>query len=183
MFRLTFLDTRFTRKASLVNWSLAKFGNLYVRVSSIKAIQFLSRTSSNETSTKSAIALDKQSDLSPTDISNSRVDFSSDGSSRTRRVITTRQHFQAASPPPLSIFTNTRFFHSFSPTDFSSSRIDLSSDCSSWTRWVVPTRQLFQAAWPPPLSSKNIFLLLPVYFRKHRDPTSAWRVVLTKKST
>ena len=37
-----------------------------------------------------------------TDISISQVDFSSDGSSRTRRVITTRQHFQAASPPPLS---------------------------------------------------------------------------------
>ena len=31
---------------------------------------------------------------SPPDISNSRVDFSNDGSSRTRRVLTARHHFQ-----------------------------------------------------------------------------------------
>jgi len=39
--------------------------------------------------------------LSPTDISISRVDFSSDGPSRTRRVVTSRQHFQVSSLPPL----------------------------------------------------------------------------------
>ena len=72
------------------------------------------------------------------------ADFSSDGSSRTRRVVTSRQHFQAASPPPLSSHMYD-FFLSLSPTDISISRVEFSSDAKSRTRRVVTTRQHFQA--------------------------------------
>ena len=48
----------------------------------------------------------------PTDIAMSRVDFSSDGSSRTRRVVTIRQHFQVSSLPPLSSKTNSCYLTS-----------------------------------------------------------------------
>ena len=91
------------------------------------------------------------------DISKSRVDFSSDDSSRTRRVVTARQHFQAASPPPLS--SHSRFFLSLSPPGIYKSRVDFSSDDLSQTRRVVTTRQHFQAASPPPLSSHTRFFL------------------------
>ena len=113
-FTLYFFNERFTRKASLVNWSIVKFGT--------------------------------------TDISNSRVDFSSDGSSRTRRVVTTCQHFKAVSPPALSSQMH-NFFLSLSPTDIFNSRVDFSSDGSSRSRRVVTTHQHFQAASPPPLCS------------------------------
>ena len=80
-----------------------------------------------------------------------------DGSSRTRRVVTTRQHFQLASPPPVS--SHTRFFLSLSPPDISNSRVDFLSDDSSRTRRVVTTRQHFQPVSPPPLSSHTRFFL------------------------
>ena len=49
---------------------------------------------------------------------------SNDSSLRSRRVVTTRQHFQPASPPK--------------------SRVDFSHDGSSWTRRVVTNRHHFQ---------------------------------------
>ena len=70
----------------------------------------------------------------------------------------TRQHFQPASPPPLSS-QHTRFFLSLSPPDISNSRVDFSSHDSSRTRRVVTTRQHFQPASPPPLSSHTRFFL------------------------
>ena len=95
--------------------------------------------------------------LPPPDISNSRVDFSGDDSSRTRRVVTTRQHFQPSSAPPLS--SHTRFFLSLPPPDISNSRVDFSGDDSSRTRRVVTTRQHFQPASAPLLSSHTRFFL------------------------
>lgn len=46
-----------------------------------------------------------------TDICNSRVDFSSDGSSQTRWVVMTHQHFQVVSPPPLCSHVHDFFSH------------------------------------------------------------------------
>ena len=72
------------------------------------------------------------------------VDFSHDGSSRTRRVVTTRQHFQPASPPPVSSQIH-NFFLSPSPPDIFKLRVDFSHDGSSWTRRVVTNRHHFQS--------------------------------------
>ena len=132
MFHFIFLNERFTRKVSLVNWSIVKFWTA--------------------------------------DISNTRFDFSSDSSSRTRRVVTTRQHFTAVSPPALSSQMD-NFFLSLSPTDILNSRVEFSSDGLARTKRVVRTCQHFQVSSPPPLSSESNFLLL--YFRKNHDPISA----------
>ena len=99
--------------------------------------------------------------LSPPDISNSWVDFSSDDSSRTRRVVTTRQHFRLASPPPLSSYT--RFFLSLSPLDISKSRVDFSSDDSSRTRHFQKVPQaFFQIATSCYFTSANTTTRLPL---------------------
>ena len=95
-----------------------------------------------------------------TDISISRVDFSSDGASRTRRVVTTRQLVNSSTfsggLTTSTIFTHARFFLSLSPTDISHSRVNFSSDRSSRTRRVVTTRQHFQVSSLPPLFQKTI---------------------------
>ena len=99
--------------------------------------------------------------LSTLDISNSRVDFSSDDSSRTRRVVTTRQQFQPASPPPVS--SHTRFFPSLSPLDIFKSRVDFSSDGSSRTRHFQKVPQtFFQVATSCYFTSANTTTRLPL---------------------
>ena len=124
---------------------------------------------------------------SPPDISKSRVDFSHDGSSRTRRVVTTRQHFQPASPPLVSLQIHD-FLLSPSPPDISKSRVDFSHDGSSRTRRVVTTRQHFQPASPPPVSSQihGFLSLSPPDISKSRvdfshDGSSWTRRVVTNR--
>ena len=73
------------------------------------------------------------------------------------RVVTARQHFQQASPPPVS--SHTRFFLSLLPPDISNGWVHFSSDDSSRTGRVVTTRQHFQPASPPPVSSHTRFFL------------------------
>ena len=51
------------------------------------------------------------------------ITTSNDFSSRSRRVVTTRQHFQPASKPPVSSQIHD-FFLSLSPPDISNSRVD-----------------------------------------------------------
>ena len=114
-------ELKFTRHMGLLQQNIDKYWLAllisrkvrdFICISSIKAIEFLSCTSSNETSTKSAIALNQQSGLSPADISG-------------------------------QLF-----------------------------KWQFVTNLM-----GPPSSQKQF----PI-FRKHHDPTSAWRVVFTKKS-
>ena len=89
------------------------------------------------------------------------ITTSNDSSSRSRRVVTTCQHFQPASPPPVSSQIHD-FFLSPSPPEISKSLVDFSHDGSPRTRWVVTTRQHFQPASRPPVSSQiHDFFLSP----------------------
>ena len=73
--------------------------------------------------------------------------------------VTTRQHFQPASPPPVS--SHTQFF--LSPPDIFNSRVDFSSDDSSRTRHFQKVPQTcFQTATSFYFTSANTTTRLPL---------------------